>query len=83
MSRTFEKRDVSSTKILHFDTIHSSRPFTSIRNKRCPNTDPCGTPELVFPIQIFDHLKQLFADDFGDSFGVAKVIHPQNRMTLT
>ena len=32
---------------------------------------------------MFEHLKQLFDQDFGDSFGVEKVIQPQHRMTLT
>ena len=42
MCRSFEKRDVSSTKILHIDIIPSGR------NKRGPNRDPCGMPELNF-----------------------------------
>ena len=48
MSETFEKRDVSSAKILHIDIILSGISFIQIRNKRGPSTDPCGTQELIF-----------------------------------
>ena len=43
----------------------------------------CRTPEINFSNQMFDHLKQLFALGFQDSFGVAKVIHFQHYKLLT
>ena len=32
--------------ILHIDVIPSGRLFMKIKNKRGPNTDPCGTPDV-------------------------------------
>ena len=45
MSRPFEKRDVSSAKLLHTDITSS---FIYIKNKRGGNTDTYGTSELIF-----------------------------------
>ena len=45
MSKAFEKRDVSSAKILQIDVIPSGKSFIQVRNKRGPNRDRCGTPE--------------------------------------
>ena len=44
----FEKSEVSSAKILHIDIIPSGESFIYIKNKRGPNTDPCGTLEFIF-----------------------------------
>ena len=38
---------------------------------------------LFFSTQMFVHLKQLFANDFEDSFQVKKVVHLQYHMLLT
>ena len=46
-SSTFEKREVSSAKILHIDVIPSGRSFMQIKNKRGPNADSCETPEFI------------------------------------
>ena len=46
-SSTFEKREVSLAKISYIDVIPSGRSFMQIKNKRSPNTDTCGTPELI------------------------------------
>ena len=43
----FEKRKVSSPKNLRIGVILSGRSFMKIKNKRGPNTDPCGTPEFI------------------------------------
>ena len=42
------KGEVSSAKILHSDVIPSGRSFMKTKNKRGPNTGPCGTPEFIF-----------------------------------
>ena len=44
----FEKSKTSSAKILHIDIIPSANSFIYIKDKRGPNTDPCGTPEFIF-----------------------------------
>ena len=74
-SSTFEKREVSSAKILHIDIIPSGRSFMWIKNKRGPNTDPCGT--FIPSTQKSDHLKQPFVYDFQYKFPVEKVTHHQ------
>ena len=39
---------VSSTKILYVEVMSSGRSFMYTRNKRGPNTEHCGNPELIF-----------------------------------
>ena len=48
ISKTFEKREVSSAKILHIETSPSGRSFMYIKNNSGPSTEPCGTPDFMF-----------------------------------
>ena len=44
----FEKKELSSAKILHIDIIPSGKSFMYIKNKSGPNIDTCDTPEFIF-----------------------------------
>ena len=48
MLKTFEKREVSSAKILHIEVNPSGRSFMEIKNNSGPSTNPCGSPEFIF-----------------------------------
>ena len=47
LSKTCEKKDVSSAKILQVDRIFSGKSLMYIRNKLGPRTEPCGTPDFI------------------------------------
>ena len=50
LSKTCEKRDVSSAKILQVHRMLSVKSLIYIRNKRGPRAEPCGTPDFIkFP----------------------------------
>ena len=49
LSRTWEKRDVSSAKILLVDQMLSGKPFMYIKNISGPSTDPWGTQDFTSP----------------------------------
>ena len=83
MLKTFEKREVSSAKILNIEINPSGRSFVWIKNNSGPNTDPSETPVFFFSTQMFVQLKQRFVHDFEDSFQVKKIVHIQYPMRLT
>ena len=47
LSKTCEKRNVSSAKTLQVDWMLSGKSLLYIRNKRGPRTKPCGTPDFI------------------------------------
>ena len=47
LSKTCEKRDASSAKVLQVDWMLSGKSLTHIRNKRGRWIEPCGTPDFI------------------------------------
>ena len=44
LSITFEKKDVSSAKILHIQVNPSEKSLKQIKSRSGPKTEPCGIP---------------------------------------
>ena len=76
-SWTFEKREVSSAKILNMDVISSGTHLWKSKIKEVLILMHVVPQNLFFSTQIFNHTRLLFVHDYEGNPQVRQVIHLQ------
>ena len=83
ISWTFEKREVSSAKILNIDVISSGTHLWKSKIKEALILTHVVPQNLFFSTQIFNHIRLLFVHDYEGNPQVRQVIHLQPHMHAT